>query len=123
MDREPLEAKATKTTFVYDTRTGKVVHVHQFIPYDRNGTMSDREMEEMALKLAPPVWDRSRLSVLHHAKDLELNPEHDYRVDVKNRKLLVQAAPTRPAQERRRRAVAPRKAPARTSTKRASTKG
>lgn len=121
MDREPFEAKATKTTFVYDTGTGKVVHVHQFIPFDPNGTISDREMEEMALSQAPPAWERSRLSFLHRGKDLELSPRQHYRVDVKNRKLLIEAAPTRPAQDRRRAAPSP-KARGRKTTKRAPKK-
>jgi hypothetical protein len=110
MDREPYEAKAAKTTFVYDARTGKVVHIHQFIPFDPKGTISDREMEEMAFAQASPKWERSRLSVLHHGKELELNPAKHYRVDVKSRKLLIEAAPTRPVHEPRPRPVSPRKA-------------
>lgn len=102
MDREPLEAKATKTWFVYDRRTGKVVHIHQFIPAHPGGTCSDREMEETALKLAPVAWDRAYLSVLHHEKELDINPEHQYRVDIEKGALVVEPAPPPRTQDRRR---------------------
>ena len=116
---EPFEAKAAKTTFVYDLRTGRVVHVHQFIPYEPNGTISDREMEEMALTQAPPVFERSSLSVVHYGRDLELSPAKHYRVDVKTRKLIVEAAPTKPVQDRSRRSASSRKAQPRPARRRA----
>jgi hypothetical protein len=101
MEREPLEPKATKTWFVYDRRTGKVVHIHQFIPASPGGTCSDREMEETALKLAPAAWDRANLSVLHHDKELDINPKYQYRVNIKSRALVVESAPPEPTQHRR----------------------
>ena len=104
MDREPLEAKPTKTWFVYDKRTGKVVHIHQFVPAQPGGTCSDREMEETALNLAPAAWNRSQLSILQHDKELALHPEHRYRVDIKKRALVVEPAPPQPAQARRSKA-------------------
>jgi hypothetical protein len=102
MNTEPTQAKATKTSFVYDTRTGKVVHVHQFIPAAPGGTCSDSEMETMALKLAPAAWDRAQLGVLHDDGELELNPEHRYRVDVQKLEVVFEPAPTAPTQARRR---------------------
>lgn len=98
MNGEPIQARATKTTFVYDTRTGKVVHIHQFVPARPDGTCSDREMEETAVSLAPAAWDRANLAALHHDKDLELNPEHQYRVDIKSRRLVVEPTPLEPTQ-------------------------
>ena len=102
MDREPLQAKATKTWFVYDRRTGKVMHIHQFIPAHPGGTCSDREMEETALKLAPAVADRAYLSVLYHEEELDINPEHQYRVDIEKGTLIVEPAPPTQTQDRRR---------------------
>ena len=96
MDGEPIQPQATKTSFVYDTRTGKVVHIHQFIPLSRDGSCTNREMEETALKLAPSEWDRAQLGVLHHEKEGDLNPEYQYRVDVSNHELLVEPAPLEP---------------------------
>jgi hypothetical protein len=98
----PIEAKATKTSFVYDTRTGEIVHVHQFIPASPDGTCPDREMEETALKLAPAALDRAQLEVLHHDGEMDLTPEREYRVDVENRKLLVETAPSEDAVTRDR---------------------
>ena len=99
MDVEPTQARATRTSFVYDTRTGKVVHIHQFVPYG-DGTISEREMEETALKLAPHAWARAQLAVLHHGagENHELSPEHRYRVDIESRRLVVEPAPEGPTQ-------------------------
>jgi hypothetical protein len=121
MDREPVEGKPTKTTFVYDRRTGKVVHVHQFVPYERNGTISDREMEEMALSLAPASLNRERLGVLHQGRDLELSPERIYRVDVKTGKLVAKEVVAKSPQATARRRPARRTA-AKPATKRATRK-
>lgn len=103
MDHEPVEGKPSKTTFVYDKKTGKVVHIHQFIPYHPDGACSDHEMEETAMKLAPLAWDRSQLGALHHGKTLEISPEHRYRIDVESHRLVVEPAPTKPVRSRRRR--------------------
>lgn len=101
MNSNPMQSQPTKTSFVYDTRTGKVVHIHQFIPAQPDGTCSDSEMEETALRLAPAAWDRAKLGILHYAKRLDLNPEHQYRVDVKSRELVVEPAPLKPVQGKR----------------------
>jgi hypothetical protein len=99
MDGEPSQPKATMTSFVYDTRTGKVVHIHQFVPYG-DGTISEAEMAKTAMELAPDAWDRKRLAVLHHGKghNHELRPEHRFRVDLGTRRLVVEQAPQGPAQ-------------------------
>lgn len=99
MSGEPTQSQPTNTTYVYDTRTGKVVHIHQFIPYG-DGTISEREMEKTARELAPRAWDQKRLAVLHHGKGEkhELSPDHRYRVDLQTRRLVVEPAPEGPAQ-------------------------
>lgn len=99
MDAEPGQSKATMTTFVYDTRTGKVVHIHQFVPYG-DGTISEAEMAKTAMELAPASWDRQRLAVLHRGKghNHELRPEQRFRVDLGTRRLVVEQAPQGPAQ-------------------------
>jgi hypothetical protein len=53
-------------------------------------------MEEMALKLAPTRWDRAELAVLHDDEQLDITPEHRYRVDVENRRLVMEPAPSDP---------------------------
>ena len=102
MNYEPSGAKATRTWFVYDSRTGKVVHIHQFVPAHPGGTCSDREMEQTALELAPAAWERTYLGVLAHEGELVLSPEHRYRVDVENRALVVEPAPPPRTQDRKR---------------------
>jgi hypothetical protein len=96
------EAKATKTTFVYDNQTGEVVHVHQFIPASPGGTCSEREMEETALALAPTALDRAQLGVLHHDEELDLEPEYHYRIDVEAGRLVADRAPNKSPQGRER---------------------
>ena len=92
MTNDPIQAKPTKTTFVYDTRTGKVVHVHQFVPYDPNGTCSDREMETAALELAPEACERKYLAVLHFDEDKYSDRSIRYRVDCEKRVLIEESA-------------------------------
>jgi hypothetical protein len=100
VDSEPTQPKPTKTTFVYDQQTGKVVHIHQFIPAGPDGTCSDQEMEETALNLAPAAWKRAHLAVLHHDRELDLDPNARYRVDIGKRQLVVEPAPKKPSQDR-----------------------
>jgi hypothetical protein len=88
----PIEARASRTTFVYDTATGKVVHVHQFIPATPGGTCSDEEMAETAMALAPSAYARDAVDVLH-ADEVELVPGHVYRVDVERRTVVAEPLP------------------------------
>jgi hypothetical protein len=84
---EPMEAIPSKTTFVYDARTGKVVHIHQFV----GESCSDDDMERTALELAPGQLDRKHLSVIHDASiGKELSPDRHYRVDVKARRVVAE---------------------------------
>ena len=92
MTNEPVQAEPTKTTFVYDTRTGKVVHVHQFVPYDSKGTCSDHEMETAALELAPAACEREHLAVLHFDGDKYSDRSIRYRVDCEKRVLIEESA-------------------------------
>lgn len=96
MADEPIQAKPTKTSFVYDTRTGKVVHIHQFVPCHPDGTCSNSEMEKAALELAPARCDRAHLAVLHHDGD-KYDPSIRYRVDCDNYTLVAENAGHDPA--------------------------
>lgn len=92
----PFEEKPTNTCFVYDKRTGNVVHIHQFIADDPNGKCSREEMEKSALTLAPTRCDRAFLAVLHSDEaDQQLSPEFIYRVDCNTQKLIRERAPLR----------------------------
>ena len=92
----PYEEKPTNTCFVYDKRTGKVVHIHQFIAADPDGKCSKEEMEKSALSLAPTRCNRAHLGVVHlDEADQRLNPEFIYRVDLNTQKLIRERAPAR----------------------------
>lgn len=93
---EWTQPRPTKISFVYDTRTGEVVHIHQFIPAYPDGTCSEREMEETALKLAPTIFDRAQLAVLHHDEELGLTAAYQYRVDIESRRLVREPIPSEP---------------------------
>ncbi len=89
----PIEVTPTRTAFVYDTLTGKVVHIHQFVPARPGRTIPDDEMEKVAIELAPLAFDRARLRVVHaDERQSELSPESNYRVDLKSRALVVERA-------------------------------
>ena len=92
MADDPIKAKPTKTSFVYDTRTGKVVHIHQFVPYHPNETCSASEMEKTALHLAPARCDRAHLAVLHYDGDKYDDPSIRCRVDCDKRTLIEESA-------------------------------
>jgi hypothetical protein len=92
MADEPNQARPTKTSFVYDTRTGKVVHIHQFVPYHPDETCLDSEMEKTALQLAPTHFDRAHLAVLHYDGDKYDDPSIQYRVDLDKSTLVEESA-------------------------------
>lgn len=93
----PFQEKPTRTCFVYDKRTGKVVHIHQFIATDPNAACSTEEIEKTALKLAPTQCDRAHLSVLHSDEsEQQLSPEFRYRVNCNTHKLIREPAPAIP---------------------------
>lgn len=99
----PTEIAPTRTAFVYETRTGKVVHIHQFVPARPGGTIPEDEMEKAALSFAPATYDRRSLRVLHADEKLDLSPEFRYRVDVRKRALLAERVePLRPRDRPRR---------------------
>lgn len=87
-------SKATQTCFVYDRRTGEVVHIHQFVPVEPDGRMAEEEMEETARRLSPAKHDRAGLAVLYRGADLELTPAVFYRVDVERGELVEESIPS-----------------------------
>lgn len=91
------EPTAQQTSFVYDVRTGEVVHIHQFCPLEKGGRCSETEMEKAALSLAPEDISRTDLSVLHHSGELELNPASRYRVDPGRKKYIEERMPSAPS--------------------------
>lgn len=86
-------SRATQTCFVYSRQTGEVVHIHQFVPAEPDGRISDEAMEETALKLAPASFDRAGLAVLHRGADLDLTSATRYRVDVEGGELVEEPVP------------------------------
>jgi hypothetical protein len=88
MEDELPNSEPMQRSFVYDSRTGEIVHIHQFVPFSPDGRCPTDEMAETALTLAPSALDRSELGVLHHEGVLELSHEFAYRVDVVKNQLV-----------------------------------
>jgi hypothetical protein len=88
MENELPNSEPTQFAFVYDSRTGEIVHVHQFVPISPDGRCPIDEMTQTALTLAPSTFDRSELGVLHHEGVLELSHQVACRVDVAKNQLV-----------------------------------
>ena len=106
MDDDALLSQPMQTSVVYDQRTGEIVHIHQFVPaYPDDDCPTDEmaktalEMAETALKLAVSTSDgaqrrsepRIGLGVAHFGRDLMINPESSYRIDVESGRLIEEA--------------------------------
>ena len=103
MDDDVLASQPTQTSVVYDQRTGEIVHIHQFVPAGPDDVCPTDEMAETALEMAETALTlavshsdgtlrrnepRIGLGVAHFGRDLILNPEYDYRIDVENGRLI-----------------------------------
>jgi hypothetical protein len=103
MDDDALLSQPMQTSVVYDQRTGEIVHIHHFVPTDPDDVCPTDEMAETALEMAETALklaashsdgaqrrseSRIGLGVAHFGRDLILNPEYNYRIDVENRRLI-----------------------------------
>ncbi len=101
-----LLSQPTQTSVVYDQRTGEIVHIHQFVPAYPDDVCPTDEMAEMALEMAETALKltvshsdgaqrrsepRIGLGVAHFGRDLILNPECSYRIDVEDGRLIEEA--------------------------------
>lgn len=76
------------TVIVYERKTGRVVHTHQFVHLGKGEPPSKAIMEQQALKFVGSTGDG--LDVLHQG-DVPIKTNSLYRVDLKT-KALVESA-------------------------------
>ena len=81
---------------VYDTHTGTVVHLHQFLGLPST-SFSPEDVARQALEHTPARHDRKQLSVAHPSGDVPLRRDGHYRVDVRSGKVLFRTIEQRPS--------------------------
>lgn len=74
---------------VYDARTGKVVHLHEFVPADARGRCANDALAQEALRIAAHEHPDADLKVAHPSPSARLDPRAHYRYDAKSRKLVA----------------------------------
>ena len=78
---QSTEAAAAEWCVVFDTRTGKAVHIHQVVSAGAREPASREELEREALEMAAARHPRETLRVAHPSRDVPLDPRLDYRID------------------------------------------
>jgi hypothetical protein len=100
---DPSQSPTTQWCVVFDTRTGNVVHVHQFIALRSADALSREELAELALgqvssgDLEPAealpsrdAPDRGYLDVAWPAADVRLGSGERLHVDLETRQVVTQ---------------------------------
>ena len=91
------EAPVSQWCAVVDTRSGSVVHIHQFIPLDESELLPPDELAAQALEQTPSRHQRDHLGVVHPDRDAPVEREMRYSVDSGTGRLV-----SRPLERRRR---------------------
>jgi len=84
------EAPTSQFCLVYEKDTGKVVHIHEFIPAEPSSGCSREELEIQALQLAPTKYPRSGLAAFHPTTHQVFKRHFRYQVDTRRNALLVE---------------------------------
>lgn len=77
----PFYATPTQRCLVYDKRTGKVIHVHDFIGTDSKSKLSTAEMETQALTYAGDQIEKEHMAITEAIGDLDA-ADITYSVDI-----------------------------------------
>jgi hypothetical protein len=88
--------KSARSCVLYDSDSGRILHIHQSVVLEGGATPSDAEMERVAHEmLSGRDVDASKVAALHlpHA---DFKPRTAYTVDVAKRTLVERALPRRP---------------------------
>jgi hypothetical protein len=75
---------------VYDVETNEVVHTHEHLALDADGSPNEEELAHAALAAVPSASDKARLAVAHPASGVELAPDLDYTVDPESAAVMAQ---------------------------------
>ena len=86
---EADQANASQWCLIYERRTGKVVHIHQFLPLTTDDLMSHEALEKAALaELAPDSHPNAdSFGVFHPKANAVLEPNVEYVIDLKSHSL------------------------------------
>ncbi len=102
----PFDSSPTQTCVVYDQRTGRVVHVHDFIPAEPGGSAAPSEMRAAALEATGSVVEQQYLAVAEVPEDL-LDSKGACRVNAETGKVYAESlgpvdpGPTDPKAEKK----------------------
>lgn len=85
--------ESTQTCILYNSKDGRIVHVHQVVTYPGGRKLNESEIESRALELAAKVRaGASGLKALHVTSE-QFQFSKSYNVDVKSRRLIEQPIP------------------------------
>jgi hypothetical protein len=77
-----------KTMIVYDTSTGKIIHVHEVLALPGVTLPSESELESQARNMAEKSTGRTMTqAAVMHVRREDIKPDFHYEVDVKNKVL------------------------------------
>ncbi len=85
----PFDSSPTQTCVVYDQRTGRVVHVHDFVPAEPGGSSAPSEMRAAALDATSSLAEKQYLAIAEVPEDL-LGSEGAYRVNAETGKVYAE---------------------------------
>lgn len=91
----PFYATPTQRCLVYDKRSGRVIHVHDFIGADSKSKISTADMAEQALTYAGDSVAKANLATIEATGDLS-SADVLYKVDIGSGKVIAQPATQRP---------------------------
>lgn len=86
---EDVELAEPQWCLIYERPTGKVIHIHQFLPLTANDRMPREELEKAAMTALEPErrGQTERLGVFHAGSGDRLEPGMIYSVDPDSLKL------------------------------------
>jgi hypothetical protein len=87
------EAPMVRTwCIVYDVETNDVIHIHEHLAYDADGSPNQDDLARDALAFVSSDFDRARLAVAHPRSDIELSADLDYTVEPKTATVVARPA-------------------------------
>jgi len=92
-------SKISQQCLVYDNRTGKVIHTHQFVPISQNDLKSKQDLEKMAISHIP-ICRRDNIDILNtfhpEPTDIEVinlthkDPMLTYKIDLETKSIITE---------------------------------
>jgi hypothetical protein len=88
--KESNDENLSQWCMIYDKRTGEIIHTHQFLPLSSNDLYSKEDLEKIAIEFLSPDSKSNMefLGVFHPPKDLNLDPNMKYKINVESQSLI-----------------------------------